>query len=88
MKAVVAEELSGPAGLVYRDVEDIPDWVDDAVVIDVRAAGVCHPDLLVIRGEYQMKASVPFIPGAEVAGVVRSAPVGTTLSGGTAIRSA
>ena len=51
MKAVVAEELSGPSGLVYTDVDDIPDWVDGAVVIDVRAAGVCYPDLLVIRGE-------------------------------------
>ena len=48
MKAVVAEELSGPSGLVYRDVDDIGDWVDGAVVIDVRAAGVCYPDLLVI----------------------------------------
>ncbi|MBV9516296.1 MAG: NADPH:quinone oxidoreductase family protein [Mycobacteriaceae bacterium] len=74
MKAVVAEELCGPSGLAYRDVDDIPDQVDGAVVIDVRAAGVCYPDLLVIRGEYQMKAPAPFIPGSEVAGVVRSAP--------------
>src|ERR1700757_1375241 len=82
MKAIVAEELSGPSGLVYRDVEDIPDWGDGAVVIDVRAAGGCSPDLLVIRGEYQMKAPPPFIPGAEVAGVVRSAPEDTGLSRG------
>lgn len=74
MKAVVAEELSGPSGLVYKDVDDIPDWVDGAVVVDVRAAGVCYPDLLVIRGEYQMKAPPGFIPGSEVAGVVCSAP--------------
>ena len=74
MKAVVAEELSGPSGLVYRDVDDVPDEVDGAVVIDVRAAGVTFPDLLVIRGEYQMKAPAGFIPGSEVAGVVVSAP--------------
>ena len=75
MKAVVAEELSGPSGLVYRDVDDVADQVDGAVVIDVHAAGVTFPDLLVIRGEYQMKAAPGFIPGAEVAGVVVSAPV-------------
>lgn len=88
MKAVVAEALSGPSGLVYRDVDDIPDWVDGAVVIDVRAAGVCYPDLLVIRGDYQMKATVPFVPGSEVAGVVRSAPEGTGLSPGDRVAAA
>jgi NADPH2:quinone reductase len=88
VKAVVAEELSGPSGLVYRDVDDIPDWVDGAVVIDVRAAGVCYPDLLVIRGDYQMKAAVPFVPGSEVAGVVRSAPEGTGLSPGDRVAAA
>ena len=41
VKAVVAEELCGPSGLVYKDVDDIPDEVDGSVVIDVRAAGVC-----------------------------------------------
>ena len=88
MKAVVAEELSGPSGLAYRDVDDIPDRVDGAVVIDVRAAGVCYPDLLVIRGEYQMKAPPPFIPGSEVAGVVRSAPEDSDLEPGDRVAAA
>lgn len=74
MKAVVARELSGPGGLAYTDVDDIADEVDGAVVIDVRAAGVCFPDLLLTRGEYQLKLPAPFVPGMEVAGVVRSAP--------------
>jgi NADPH:quinone reductase len=82
VKAVVAEQLSGPSGLVYKDVVDIPDRVDDAVVIDVRAAGVTFPDLLVIRGEYQMKAPPGFIPGAEVAGIVVSAPEESALKPG------
>jgi NADPH2:quinone reductase len=55
-------------------VEDIPDRVDGAVVIDVRAAGVCYPDLLMTRGEYQLKMEPPYVPGMEAAGVVRSAP--------------
>jgi NADPH:quinone reductase len=77
VKAVVAQELSGPTGLVYTDVDDIPDEVDDMVVVDVRAAGVCFPDLLLTRGEYQLKLPPPFIPGMEVAGVVSSAPEGS-----------
>src|SRR5215211_3571956 len=77
MKAVVAQELSGPAGLAYTDVNDIPDTVDGSVVIDVGAAGVCFPDLLMTRGEYQLKMAPPFVPGMETAGVVRSAPAGS-----------
>jgi NADPH:quinone reductase len=73
MKALVVQELSGPAGLVYTDVDDVQDG-DETVVIDVRAAGVCFPDLLLTRGEYQLKMAPPFIPGMEVAGVVHSAP--------------
>jgi NADPH2:quinone reductase len=72
MKALVAQELSGPSGLAYTDVDDVGG--DDAIVVDVRAAGVSFPDLLMVRGEYQLRLEPPFIPGMEVAGVVRSAP--------------
>ena len=75
MKALVAQELSGPAGLVYTDVDDPADVADsDMVVVDVGVAGVSFPDLLLIKGEYQLKLDPPFVPGTEVAGVVRSAP--------------
>jgi NADPH2:quinone reductase len=72
MKALVAQELSGPAGLVYTDAADAAG--DELVVVDVGAAGVSFPDLLLLRGEYQMRLEPPFIPGMEVAGIVRSAP--------------
>jgi NADPH2:quinone reductase len=75
MKALVARELSGPAGLEYTDVDDAVGGGDqDSVVVDVGATGVSFPDLLLLRGEYQMRLEPPFIPGMEVAGVVRSAP--------------
>ncbi|AFM14923.1 Zn-dependent oxidoreductase, NADPH:quinone reductase [Mycolicibacterium chubuense NBB4] len=80
MKALVAQELSGPAGFVYTDVTDPVG--DDNVIVDVRAAGVCFPDLLLLRGEYQMRLDPPFVPGMEVAGVVRSAPAATGLVAG------
>jgi NADPH2:quinone reductase len=44
------------------------------VVVDVHAAGVSFPEVLQTRGEYQLKPPLPFVPGSEVAGVVRSAP--------------
>jgi NADPH2:quinone reductase len=72
MKALVAQSLTGPDGLVYTDVDDPVSG--DAVVIDVGGAGVCFPDLLLLRGEYQLRLEPPFTPGMEVAGTVRSAP--------------
>jgi len=74
VKALVAQSLSGPEGLVYTDMPDPVEPSDDAVVVDVGAAGVSFPDLLLIKGEYQLKLDPPFVPGTEVAGVVRSAP--------------
>jgi NADPH:quinone reductase len=73
MKACVVQELSGPSGLVYTDVDDVS-GNDDTIIVDVRAAGVCFPDLLLSKGEYQLKLPPPFIPGVEAAGVVHWAP--------------
>ncbi len=73
MKALVARKLSGPSGLHYTEVDDVK-ADDDAIVVDVTAAGVSFPDLLLLKGEYQLRLEPPFVPGMEVAGVVRSAP--------------
>ncbi|MGH3644025.1 MAG: NADPH:quinone oxidoreductase family protein [Mycobacterium sp.] len=83
MKALVAQELSGPSGLVYTDVPDIGEpAAPGMVVVDVGAAGVSFPDLLLIRGEYQLKLDPPFVPGTEIAGVVRSAPADSGFTAG------
>ena len=58
---------------MYTDVDDVT-GNDDTIVVDVRAAGVCFPDLLLSKGEYQLKLPPPFIPGMEAAGVVHWAP--------------
>ncbi|MBV9423319.1 MAG: NADPH:quinone oxidoreductase family protein, partial [Solirubrobacterales bacterium] len=52
------------------------------VLVDVRAAGVSFPEVLQSRGQYQLKPPLPFVPGSEVAGVVRSAPEDTGLAPG------
>lgn len=70
MRALLAQGPSGPSGLVYTDADDPVS--DEAVIIDVDAAGVCFRDLL-LRGEYQLRLDPRFIPGMEVAATVRSA---------------
>jgi NADPH2:quinone reductase len=90
MKAVEIFQLSGPESGVR--VADLPEpdrerpFIPGAgVKIDVRAAGVAFPEVLQTRGRYQIKPDLPFIPGSEIAGVVREAPAGSALSPGTAV---
>jgi NADPH2:quinone reductase len=52
------------------------------VVVEVHAAGASFPEVLQTRGEYQLKPPLPFVPGSEVSGVVRSAPAGASVSVG------
>jgi NADPH2:quinone reductase len=52
------------------------------VLIDVHAAGVGFVDMLITKGEYQIKPELPFVPGLEVAGTVQSAPEGSGLAVG------
>jgi NADPH:quinone reductase len=79
MRAVQIVELSGPEGAL--ELTELPEpepsqvlTPGQGVVVDVRAAGVSFPELLQTRGEYQLKPPLPFVPGSEVGGVVRSAP--------------
>ena len=80
MRAWVLHETAGPAGLRLEDVPE-PE-AGENVVIDVHAAGLGFADELVTRGAYQVAPPLPFVPRAEVAGVVRSAPPGSALSMG------
>jgi NADPH2:quinone reductase len=69
MRALVCHEYGPPESLV---IEELPDPVpgDNEVLVDVAAAGINFPDVLVIAGKYQVKAPTPFIPGNEAAGTV------------------
>ena len=71
MKAVVCKAWGLPETLV---VEDLPERsaAPGEVMIDVMAAGVNFPDVLVIQNKYQFKPELPFTPGNELAGVVRA----------------
>lgn len=49
------------------------------VVIDVVAAGVNYPDVLIVQGKYQTKPPLPFVPGSEASG--RVAAIGEGVEG-------
>jgi len=75
MKALVCKQYGPPETLV---IESLPDPVpgDGEVLVNVRAAGINFPDVLLIAGTYQVKLPPPFIPGNEAAGVVESVGAG------------
>jgi NADPH2:quinone reductase len=75
MRAIVVDHWQEPKELVAREV---PNPVPRAgeVVLDVEAAGCNFFDILLVQGKYQMKPPFPFVPGAEVAGVVRELGAG------------
>lgn len=81
MRAAQITTLDGPDAVRVAEVEE-PNADSGDVVIDVHAAGVAFPDALLTRGLYQYKPELPFSPGAEIAGVVRSAPAGAHVGAG------
>lgn len=74
MRAAVVEELNGPSSI---RILNRPEPTGDGVRIAVAAAGVSFPDALLTRGRYQLRPEPPFVPGAEVSGVVADAPEGS-----------
>ena len=80
MRAIQIVDLTGPTSALR--LVDLPPPASppshlftpgEGVTIDVHAAGVSFPEVLQTRGEYQYKPPLPFVPGGEVAGVVREA---------------
>ena len=69
MRALICSRLDGPDSLEVGELPE-PDLPDGAVRVQVEATGANFPDLLIIRGLYQEKPSLPFAPGMEVAGTV------------------
>jgi NADPH2:quinone reductase len=84
MRAVQVTSLGGPSAVEIRE---IPEPTADGpfgpqVLVEVHAVGVSFPDLLLSKGEYQLKPDPPFTLGVDFAGVVRSAPDGSGFSAG------
>jgi NADPH2:quinone reductase len=71
-----------PGGLHVVE-RDEPEMADGSIRIAVRAAGCNFADILMLKGEYQVKPALPFVPGSEVAGVVSE--VGGAIRKGIAV---
>ena len=70
MKALVVSALSTDlSGTALADLPE-PQAAPGKVLIRVRAAALNYPDLLMTRGDYQLKPPLPFTPGMELAGEV------------------
>ncbi len=89
MRAVQIVELTGPDSAL--ELGEVPEpesppehplTPGSGVMVEVHAAGVSFPEVLQTRGEYQLKPPLPFVPGSEIAGVVREAPDGAALRPG------
>jgi NADPH2:quinone reductase len=87
MRALQITELSGPESAL--SLVEVPEpeashalTPGSGVIIEVHAAGVSFPEVLQTRGEYQVKPPLPFVPGSEVGGIVRSAPEDAAVSEG------
>ncbi|AMO60549.1 alcohol dehydrogenase [Mycolicibacterium phlei] len=80
MRAIQVASLDGPQAARLVEIDEPDDA--GAVIIEVHAAGVAFPDVLQTRGLYQYKPEMPYVPGGEVAGVVRSAPADAHVKAG------
>lgn len=82
MKAVVCESYGPIENVVLREDWPEPEPGPNEVLIEVKAAAFNFPDVLIVQGLYQLKPELPFVPGAECAGVV--AAVGDNVTNFTA----
>ncbi len=70
MRAVVVERWVEPRDLKVHEVPELELKVGQ-VRVEVKAAGVNFFDILIVQGRYQVKPPFPFVPGSEIAGIVR-----------------
>ena len=71
MRAVICREFGSIDALEVADLPP-PEPGPGQVVVSVRAAGVNYPDALMVQGRYQEKPALPFTPGGELAGIVKT----------------
>lgn len=75
MRALVCTAYGPPESLVIEQRADPAPGAGE-VLVDIRAAGINFPDVLMIAGQYQVKTPPPFVPGGEAAGVVEAVGAG------------
>lgn len=87
MRAVkISEYVSGPGDLKVTT-EPTLEPHPNKYLIRIRAAGTNFFDLLQIRGKYQHQPPLPWISGAEFAGVILATPTSERTTGSTVVSS-
>jgi NADPH:quinone reductase len=71
MHAWLCENPTGVDALTWKEMPT-PQPKAGEVLIEIKAASLNFPDLLIVQNKYQMKPPLPFVPGSEYAGVVRA----------------
>ena len=77
MKALYCRAFGPETDLTVEEI-DAPVAAAGEVLVSVQAAGLNFPDLLCVRGQYQFKPPLPFVPGSEGAGVVMAVGEGVS----------
>jgi len=77
MKAIRCKQYGPPSDLVLEEVESLSAGPKQ-VLVEVKACGLNFPDTLIIQGLYQFKPELPFTPGSDIAGIVKSIGKGVT----------
>ena len=70
MRAITVDRWMEPAELRVSEIPE-PEAGPGTLQVEVRAAGCNFFDILIVRGQYQVKPAFPFTPGGEISGVVR-----------------
>jgi NADPH2:quinone reductase len=71
MQAWLCENPIGVDALTWKELPT-PQPKAGEVLIEIRAASLNFPDLLIVQNKYQIKPPLPFVPGSEYAGVVQA----------------
>ena len=71
MHAWLCENPVGVDALTWKELPT-PSPKAGEVLIEIKAASLNFPDLLIVQNKYQMKPPLPFVPGSEYAGVVQA----------------
>ena len=77
MHAWLCENPTGVDALTWTEM-GTPQPKAGEVLIEIKAASLNFPDLLIVQNKYQMKPPLPFVPGSEYAGVVQAVGEGVT----------
>ena len=77
MHAWLCENPVGVDALTWKEIPT-PAPKSGEVLIEIKAASLNFPDLLIVQNKYQMKPPLPFVPGSEYAGVITAVGEGVS----------